>query len=420
MAASSASIPSPVSAETSTGGRSGQRAARIASCARHRAQAGRPCSTPRGSAPSAASVSMPRSASTRLDVARAAPRSRHAQMSRTCRMRSASITSSSVARKAATSMVGRSEMKPTVSDRMMRRPLGSLHLAHGRIERGEHLVLGEHAGAGDAVEQRRLAGVGVADDGDDRIRHALAARAVQLARAHDDRRAPCGWRRCAPRSGAGRVSICASPGPPRKPKPPRWRSKMGPGAHEPALLIGRDAPARPAAGPRGCARAGRRSPGSGRCGRAPWQFQAFSRLRCWIGRHGMIDDDEPDLVLGDRAPSSSSTLPVPNSVAGRGRGERHDHGCSTTSRSIASARPDRLLAADPAASAAAPRRAAALPLAGAGARAAVATQRHEHERARRRAHAARPAPRRLPYVDAFVDRCRPRWLCLLAFGRIDP
>ena len=35
------------------------------------------------------------------------------------------MTSSSVARKAATSMVGRSEMKPTVSERMMRRPLAS-------------------------------------------------------------------------------------------------------------------------------------------------------------------------------------------------------------------------------------------------------------------------------------------------------
>jgi hypothetical protein len=46
-------------------------------------------------------------------------------MSRTCRITSASITSSSVARKAATSMVGRSEMKPTVSDRMTRLPCGS-------------------------------------------------------------------------------------------------------------------------------------------------------------------------------------------------------------------------------------------------------------------------------------------------------
>ena len=46
-------------------------------------------------------------------------------MSRTCRIRSASSTSSSVARKAATSCVGRSLMKPTVSDRMILRPLAS-------------------------------------------------------------------------------------------------------------------------------------------------------------------------------------------------------------------------------------------------------------------------------------------------------
>jgi hypothetical protein len=35
------------------------------------------------------------------------------------------------ARKAATSAVGRSEMKPTVSDRITRAPAGELQLAHG-------------------------------------------------------------------------------------------------------------------------------------------------------------------------------------------------------------------------------------------------------------------------------------------------
>jgi hypothetical protein len=39
-------------------------------------------------------------------------------------------------------VVGKFEMKPTVSDRMMRRPLAELHLAHGGIERLEHLVPG--------------------------------------------------------------------------------------------------------------------------------------------------------------------------------------------------------------------------------------------------------------------------------------
>ena len=65
-------------------------------------------------------------------------------------------------------------MKPTVSDRMMRRPLRQPHLAHGGIERREHLVLDQHAGARDPVEKRRLARVRVADDGD----HADKARAA--------------------------------------------------------------------------------------------------------------------------------------------------------------------------------------------------------------------------------------------------
>ena len=44
-----------------------------------------------------------------------------------------------------------------------------------RVERGEQAVLGQHAGVGERVEQRRLAGVGVADD-----RHRGEAAAVAL------------------------------------------------------------------------------------------------------------------------------------------------------------------------------------------------------------------------------------------------
>ena len=47
-------------------------------------------------------------------------------MSRTCTMTSASRTSSSVARKDIISSCGRSEMTPTVSDKMTSRPPGSL------------------------------------------------------------------------------------------------------------------------------------------------------------------------------------------------------------------------------------------------------------------------------------------------------
>src|SRR5262245_4706108 len=41
--------------------------------------------------------------------------------------------------------------------------------AVGRIERGEQRILGEHAGAGQRVEQSRLAGIGVADKRHGRI-----------------------------------------------------------------------------------------------------------------------------------------------------------------------------------------------------------------------------------------------------------
>ena len=96
------------------------------------------------------------------------------EMSRTCRITSASITSSSVARKAATSIVGRSEMKPTVSDRIAVLAMRQLDRARGRVERREQHVLGEDLGRRQPVEQRRLAGVGVADERDDRVRHAGA------------------------------------------------------------------------------------------------------------------------------------------------------------------------------------------------------------------------------------------------------
>ena len=83
-------------------------------------------------------------------------------------MRSASSTSSSVARKAATSVVGRSEMKPTVSDRIISAPCGRRDAPQRRVERGEEHVLRQDVGAGQPVEQRRLAGVGVADQRHDR------------------------------------------------------------------------------------------------------------------------------------------------------------------------------------------------------------------------------------------------------------
>ena len=84
---------------------------------------------------------------------------------------------------------GRDQMRRQVGDeadrvrqdhrRAMRQP----DPAQRRIERGKQHVFGQHAGAGQPVEQRRFAGIGVADDGDDRERHLLALGAVQVAGA---------------------------------------------------------------------------------------------------------------------------------------------------------------------------------------------------------------------------------------------
>ena len=49
------------------------------------------------------------------------------------------------------------------------------------VERGKELVLGEHVGIGERVEQRALAGVGVADDGDHRHVESAAPAARSLA-----------------------------------------------------------------------------------------------------------------------------------------------------------------------------------------------------------------------------------------------
>ena len=70
---------------------------------------------------------------------------------------------------------GRSRMKPTVSDSTTPAPASGMPDApRGGVERGEQLVGGVDAGAGQRVEQRRLAGVGVADQ---RHREHVAPRA---------------------------------------------------------------------------------------------------------------------------------------------------------------------------------------------------------------------------------------------------
>ena len=150
-----------------------------------------------------ASGSMPSWRST-VSTSRCCASASSCEMSRTWRMRSASSTSSSVARKAATSCVGRSEMKPTVSDRIALPPCGRLERAHGRVERREQQVVGQHVGAGQAVEQRRFAGIGVADQRDHAVRHALPRRRAAAAASPAPSPVRSRAARCARRSGGGR------------------------------------------------------------------------------------------------------------------------------------------------------------------------------------------------------------------------
>ena len=92
----------------------------------------------------------------------------------TCSTRSASAVSSSVARNAATSVCGSRSMKPTVSLSSSGAAVGQHHLADQRIQRDEQRVRGLGRGLGQAIEERGLAGVRVADERDGGHRRSCA------------------------------------------------------------------------------------------------------------------------------------------------------------------------------------------------------------------------------------------------------
>ena len=148
---------------------------------RREARASRTCCRPAPAARAAAPIS----SSTRSTSALCSSHS-GLDASTTCSSRSASAASCKVAWKASTSLCGRSRMKPTVSDkdtepRSVRQP----KCARGRVERGEQLVGRQGTRLDQRIEQRRLAGVGVADERDAEGAATLARLALRAALALD-------------------------------------------------------------------------------------------------------------------------------------------------------------------------------------------------------------------------------------------
>ena len=137
--------------------------------------------------------------------------------------------------------------------------------ARGRVERLEQPVLDRDAGAGERVQQRRLAGVGVAGQRDRRLLAAAALLAPGLAPLGELGQPPLQHRDAVARLAAVALELRSRPG-----RACRRRRRAVPGASTSrACAAGctRAAPARPGACPRRCAHAGRRCRGSAGCGR---------------------------------------------------------------------------------------------------------------------------------------------------------
>ena len=169
-------------------------------------------------------------------------------------------------------------MKPTVSVSRYG-AAAQPQRAGGRVERVEEPVADADLGAGERVQQRGLAGVGVADERDRGQRGALALGALHRARALDVLQAPPQRRDAV----AGEAAVGLDLGLPRPPRADARRRGARGGSTGRACARGctRAGPARPGACPRRCRRGRRRCRGSRSCGPRPAARAPASRLRSW-------------------------------------------------------------------------------------------------------------------------------------------
>ena len=249
--ASSASSPWPAAALMAT-------PPRVRSSVLHlvRGDRGPPCSTPSG----AASRSSPSELEDLLHRLHLLVARRVATRPPRAAAGSASSSSSSVARKASTRSLGRSRMKPTVSVMMTSRSSGKRRRRLVGSSVAKSLFSASTSRVGERVEQRGLARVGVAHDGDDRQLAPVALAAAHLALAA--RCASMRFSRWVMRSRTRRRSISSfvSPGP-RPPMPPASRRERVVALGQPGQAGTSAGPARPGACRRRSARAGRRCRG---------------------------------------------------------------------------------------------------------------------------------------------------------------
>ena len=208
-------------------------------------------------------------------------------------------------------------MKPTVSLMQHFPARRQRDVPHRGIERRKHARVGRHLGAREPVEERRFAGVRVADqrDGGERnrlplpaLRAAAAANALQIVAQFLDAAvdsAAVGFQLRFARTARSDSST----------QPRHLHATPG----EPAAKDNSIAPAPPATGLRECGRAGRNMSRINCVRSRTLHSRARSMLRCCVGVNSE-SNSTTSAAEEATSPRSSSSFPEPMRVAASGAG----------------------------------------------------------------------------------------------------